>query len=203
MTVLNPIQSGDMNRAISGALKAHWRLLLLQGVVMLILGLLAVAVPAAATVVIEIYVGWLFLISGAFGLVAVFSAGNLPAFLWSLMTAALSVVAGILLLWKPAEGVVSLTLVLTAFFIAEGIFQIVASIAYREVIARSWGWMLLSGVADLALASVIILGWPMSAAWVVGLIVGVNLITSGFAIVMAALAGRNVTDALTDPDGRG
>jgi uncharacterized membrane protein HdeD (DUF308 family) len=202
MTVLTSIQDGDMSRAISGALKAHWRLLLFQGVAMVILGVLAVAVPAAATVVIEIYVGWLFLISGVVGLVAVFAAGSLPAFLWSLVTAALSVVAGILLLWKPAEGVVSLTLVLTAFFVAEGIFQIVASIAYRDVIARSWGWMLLSGVADLALAAVIILGWPMTAAWVVGLIVGVNLITSGFAVVMAALAGRDVTDAVTGAGGR-
>jgi uncharacterized membrane protein HdeD (DUF308 family) len=202
MTVLTSIQDGDMSRAISGALKAHWRLLLFQGVAMVILGVLAVAVPAAATVVIEIYVGWLFLISGVVGLVAVFAAGSLPAFLWSLVTAALSVVAGILLLWKPAEGVVSLTLVLTAFFVAEGIFQIVASIAYRDVIARSWGWMLLSGVADLALAAVIILGWPMTAAWVVGLIVGVNLITSGFAVVMAALAGRDVTDAVIGAGGR-
>jgi uncharacterized membrane protein HdeD (DUF308 family) len=198
MTTFNFSQGSDMSRAIGGALKAHWRLLFLQGVVMLILGVLAVAVPAAATVVVEIYVGWLFLISGAVGLVAMFSAGNLPAFLWSLVTAALSVVAGILLIGSPAEGVASLTLVLTAFFIAEGVWQIVTSIAYRDVLARTWGWMLLSGLSDLALAAIIILGWPTTAAWVVGLLAGVNLITSGFAIVMAALAGRDLTDALTD-----
>ena len=203
MTTLNFSQSGDMSRAISGALKAHWRLLFFQGVVMLILGVLAVAVPAAATVVVEIYVGWLFLISVVVGLVVVFSAGSLPAFLWSLVTAALSVVAGILLIGRPAEGVVSLTLVLTAFFIAEGVWQIVASIAYRDVLARTWGWMLLSGLSDLALAAIIILGWPTTAAWVVGLLVGVNLITSGFAIVMAALAGRDLTDALTDANQHG
>ena len=203
MTTLNFSQGGDMSRAIGGALKAHWRLLFFQGVVMLILGVLAVAVPAAATVVVEIYVGWLFLISGVVGLVAVFSAGSLPAFLWSLVTAALSVVAGILLIGRPAEGVVSLTLVLTAFFIAEGVWQIVASIAYRDVLARTWGWMLLSGLSDLALAAIIILGWPTTAAWVVGLLVGVNLITSGFAIVMAALAGRDLTDALTDANQHG
>ena len=202
MTVLNPGQ-GDMHRAISGALKAHWRLFLFQGVVMVILGVLAVAVPAVATVVVEIYVGWLFLISGVIGLVAIFSAGNLPAFVWSLVTAALSVVVGILLIWKPAEGVVSLTIVLTAFFIAEGVYQIVISIAHRDVIARSWGWMLVSGLADLALAAIIILGWPMTAAWVVGLIVGVNLITSGVAIVMMAFAAHDLADALTGASSRG
>jgi uncharacterized membrane protein HdeD (DUF308 family) len=63
--------------------------------------------------------------------------------------------------------------------------------------------MLLSGLSDLALAAIIILGWPTTAAWVVGLLVGVNLITSGFAIVMAALAGRDLTDALTDANQHG
>jgi uncharacterized membrane protein HdeD (DUF308 family) len=56
----------------------------------------------------------------------------------------------------------------------------------------SWGWMLVSGISDLALAAIIILGWPMTAGWALGLLVGINLITSGWAIVMTALAGRNV-----------
>jgi uncharacterized membrane protein HdeD (DUF308 family) len=59
----------------------------------------------------------------------------------------------------------------------------------------SWGWVLASGISDLILAAIIILGWPISAVWVLGLLVGVNLITSGWAIVMAALAGRNAPHA--------
>ena len=184
-----------MERAIGTALGAHWKLFLFQGVVILILGVLAVAVPVAATLAVDIFVGWLFLVSGIVGLVAMFSARNIPAFLWTLITAALSVAAGILLVWRPVEGAVSLTLLLTAFFIAEGLFQIAASFAYRDAIRGSWGWMLASGIADLALAAIIILDWPATVGWALGLLVGVNLITSGWAIVMTALAGRGVAKA--------
>ena len=188
-----------MQQAISDALGAHWRLFLFQGVIMLILGVLALAVPVAATITVDIFIGWLFLISGIVGLVALFSAKHIPAFLWNLVTAALSAVVGVMLIWKPVEGAVSITIVLTAFFIAEGVFQLVASIAYRDVISGSWGWMLASGISDLLLAAVIILGWPMTAVWTLGLLVGINLITSGLAVVMAALAGRQLTKDVMAP----
>lgn len=189
----------DMQRAIGDALGAHWKLFLFQGVVMIILGVLAVAAPAIATFAVDIFVGWLFLFSGIVGLVAIFSARNIPAFLWGLVTAALSAAVGIMLIWKPVAGALSLTFILTAFFIVEGIFQLVTSIAYREVMRGSWGWMLVSGIADLVLAALIILGWPTSAVWALGLLVGINLITSGWAIVAAALAGRSVAKELEAP----
>ena len=75
------------------------------------------------------------------------------------------------------------------FFTAEGLFQIVISIAYRDYLRDSWGWILLSGIADLVLAGIIVYGWPVTATWALGVLAGVNLITSGWAIVMAALAG--------------
>ncbi len=184
--------SNDMQHAISDALGVHWRLFMFQGVIMILLGVLAVAAPMMATVAVDIYVGWLFLISGIVGLVAMFSARDIPAFLWSLITAALSVAIGVLLIWKPVSGVLSLTILLTAFLIAEGVFQSATSIAYRDVMRGSWGWMLVSGLSDLALAAIIILGWPLTAVWVLGLVVGINLLTSGWAIVMMAFAGRNL-----------
>ncbi|HTN93583.1 MAG TPA: HdeD family acid-resistance protein [Gallionella sp.] len=191
MTSFDPVQN-IMQDAIGSALRAHWKLLMFQSIVMLILGFLAIAAPVIATIAVDIYIGWLFLISGIVGLVAMFSAKNIPAFLWSLLTAALSVIAGGLLIWNPVAGALSLTVVMTAFFIAEGVFQIVTSIAYHGVIGSSWGWMLVSGIADLVLAAIIILSWPVSAVWVLGLLVGINLITSGWAILMAALAGRKL-----------
>lgn len=185
-----------MENAIRDALRDHWGLFLFQGIAMLILGIVAVAWPAVATVAVDIYVGWLFLISGIVGLVAMFSARNLPAFFWTLITAALSTAVGVMLLWKPEAGVVSLTIVLTAFFVAEGIFQIVGSFAYRDVIPNSWGWLLFSGISDLILAGIILWAWPSSAVWTLGLIVGVNLITSGFAIVVTAIEGRSFVRTL-------
>src|SRR5689334_18214060 len=196
---MDPLRS-IMQHAISDALKTHWRLLLFQGVMMVLLGILAFAAPVAATIAVDIFVGWLFLISGVVGLVAVFSAKDIPAFLWSLITAALSVAAGVLLIWKPVEGALTLTLLLTAFFVAEGVFQIAASIAYRHVPGGSAGWMLLSGVADLVLVVLIFAGWPVTAAWTLGILVAINLITSGWAIVMAALAGRRLAHAAGVPE---
>jgi uncharacterized membrane protein HdeD (DUF308 family) len=186
----------EMQDALKDTLKAHWKLFLFQGVVMVILGILAVAWPAMATIAVDLYVGWLFLISGIVGLVAMFSARDVPAFLWTLLTAALAMAVGVLLIWKPVEGALSLTIVLTAFFVAEGIFQIVGSFSYRDVMPGSWGWMLVSGISDLFLAGILIVYWPVSAAWTLGLIVGINLITSGVAIVTAAIEARNIAQTL-------
>lgn len=179
-----------MPSTVRDALRAHWKMFLCQGVVMIILGIIAVVAPAAATVAIDIYVGWLLLLSGIVGLVAVFSAGSVSTFLWTLVTALLSIVVGAMLIGRPVAGAFSLTLVLTAFFIAEGIFQTVSSFTYRDVLPTTWGWMLASGIADLLLAGIIIWAWPTSALWALGLVVGVNLVTSGTAVVMMATAGR-------------
>ena len=195
MTFLNPT-ARDVRHTVDETMRPFWVLSLVQGVIMMILGVLAVIWPQISTVAADIYIGWIFLFSGIVGLVTMFWAPSIPAFLWSLLTAALSLVVGVLLIWHPVAGVVSLTLALIAFFIVEGIFQIAAAIRYRGAFPDSWGWMVLSGIVDLALAGLIISGWPGTASWALGLIVGVNLITSGLAITMAALAGRSIVKAV-------
>jgi len=185
-----------MQHAVRDTVRHHWQLFLTQGVIMTILGVFAVIWPQISTVAVDVYVGWLFLLSGIVGLASMFLAQNVQAFLWLLLTAALSLFVGIVLLWHPVEGAVSLTLVLIAFLVVEGIFQIATSISYRDVFPDSWGWLMASGIADLILAAMIIKGWPSTAGWALGLIVGVNLITSGTAIVMVALAGRSVVKAI-------
>lgn len=182
----------EAQRAFDETLRAYWVLFMVHGVIMIVLGALAVIWPQISTVAADIYLGWIFLFSGVVGLVTIFFAPSIPAFLWSLLTAALSLIVGILLLWHPVEGIVSLTLVLIAFFIAEGVFQIAAAIRHRDDLPDSWGWMVMSGIADLILAWVIISGWPGTASWAIGLIVGINLLTSGLAITMAALAARSL-----------
>ncbi len=194
-------EMSDMHRGIQDTLKAHWRLLMFQGVALIVLGVLAIGAPMLATIAVDIYIGWLFLIAGIVGLVAMFSADDIAAFLWTLITAALSVALGVLLIWKPVEGTLTLTLALTAFFVAEGVFQVVTSIAYRKAMAGTWGWMLASGVCDLILVGIIIYGWPLSAAWTLGLLAGVSLLTSGWAIVMTAFAARDVVTKVADAVG--
>jgi uncharacterized membrane protein HdeD (DUF308 family) len=186
----------DFQNAIRTTMRENWKWFVFQGIVMLILGCLAVAEPVIASVAVDIYIGWLFLFGGVLGLVAMFSARDASAFFWMLLTAALSLAVGIMLIWKPAEGTVSLTMVLTAFFIAEGAFQIAASFSYRDIMPGSWGWLLASGISDLVLAGFIIYFWPESASWTLGLIVGINLITTGLGILITAIEVSKVGKSL-------
>ena len=129
----------DMQRAVRDTVRLHWQLFLAQGVIMLILGVLAVVWPQISTLAVDIYVGWLFLLSGIVGILTMFLARDVQAFLWMLLTAALSLFVGVMLVWHPTEGAVSLTMVLTAFFIVEGVVQIVASLSYRDVFPEPMG----------------------------------------------------------------
>ena len=181
----------DLHRGVRDTLSARWALLMFEGVALIVLGVLALAAPYIATIAVEIFISWLFLIAGIVGLVAMFYADDIAAFSWTLVTAALSLCLGVLLLYKPGAGAATLTLALTAFFVAEGVFQVVTSLAYRKALPDAWVWLLASGVCDLILVAIIVYSWPLSAAWTLGLLAGVNLLTSGCAIVIVAFAARN------------
>jgi uncharacterized membrane protein HdeD (DUF308 family) len=188
---------GDMQQSIREVVRTYSGAFLAQGILMTLLGVAAVVWPQVSSLAVDVYVGWVLLLSGIIGLAMMFLAPNAAGFLWSLLTGALALFAGVLLLWHPVQGVVSLTMVLIAFFVVEGLFQIAVAFAYRSALPESWAWMLLSGIADLILAGLIIAGWPSSAAWALGLIVGINLITSGVALAIAAVASRRAIQEIT------
>jgi uncharacterized membrane protein HdeD (DUF308 family) len=121
----------ESQRTIADA-PAQWRLYVFEGVVMIVLGVLAIAYPVFATLAVDLYLGWLFLISGVLVLVATFAVRHVPGFWWALVTALLAIVVGLALLLRPAAGIMSLTAVLTAFFVVEGAFQTVTAWSYRE-----------------------------------------------------------------------
>ncbi len=188
--------SSDLNMALDHereVIHDHWILFLIQGVVLAALGLLAIGAPLLATVVAVKMAGWLFLIGGIVGIVSFFTGRDVPGSIWSFLTAALAILAGIYLLRHPFVGMMSLTLILAAFFAAQGITQIFASLAHRRAL-KSWGWVLLSGIIDLVLAGIIMAGWPGTSAWVIGLLVGVNLFMYGLALIMTSIASRTVTE---------
>ena len=187
----------ESHRTIADALKANWRAYVFEGVVTIVLGVLAIAYPVFATLAVDLYLGWLFLFSGVLALVAMFSVRHVPGFWWALVTALLAILVGLALLLRPTAGIISLTAVLTAFFIVEGAFQAAAALSYREAIPRSWGWLLASGIADLVLAAIIISGWPGTVAWTLGLLAGVSLVTSGWAILMVAFGARSLVQSVT------
>ena len=174
---------------IAATIHAHWKLFLAQGILLMVLGLLAVAMPNIATLAVEIFVGWLFLIAGILRAVSVWHARQMPGFGWSMLGALLAVLLGLILIARPLAGVLTLTMVLVAFFILEGITAIVVAVQHRDHL-KSWGWVLFSGIIDLLLAYLIWAGWPSSAAWAIGLLVGINMIFFGLSLVMTALAAR-------------
>jgi len=178
-----------MRRQIAATIHAHWKLVLAQGIVLMVLGLLAVAMPNIATLAVEIFVGWLFLIAGILRAVSVWHARQMPGFGWSMLGALLAVLLGLILIARPLAGVLTLTMVLVAFFILEGITAIVVAVQHRDHL-KSWGWVLFSGIIDLLLAYLIWQGWPSSAGWAIGLLVGINMIFFGLSLVMTALAAR-------------
>ena len=170
----------------------HWVLFLIQGIILAILGLLAIGAPFLATVVVVKLAGWLFLIGGIVALASLFTGRGVPGSFWSFLSAIVSILAGIYILYNPLLSVAAFTLVLAAFFFAQGITQIFASLSHRRVL-RSWGWVLISGIVDLILGGIIVSGWPATSTWVIGILVGVNLFMYGVALIMTALASKDVT----------
>ena len=189
------IASTDLNISLDRereVIHDHWLLFLIQGYLLAALGLLAIGAPFLATVVVVKLAGWLFLMGGVIGLASLFTGRQVPGSFWSFFSAIVSILAGIYILYRPLSGMLSLTLVLAAFFFAQGITQIFASLSHRRVL-KSWGWVLLSGVVDLILGGIIMSGWPETSAWVLGILVGVNLFMFGVALIMTAFASKDVT----------
>src|ERR1700691_2513183 len=110
--------------AVAKSLTEHWKLFLIEGIILVVLGVLAVMVPLLAGLAVTVLFGWLFLISGIAGLISTFAMRHAPGFWWSLASAVLGIVVGLLLLVQPAQGLLSLTYLLIAFFILEGIATI-------------------------------------------------------------------------------
>jgi uncharacterized membrane protein HdeD (DUF308 family) len=190
-----PTEPTDVRRAVVSAIHEHWVLFLIEGIVLVVLGAAAIIVPVIATLAFTLLIGWLFLISGVVGLITTFWMRNAPGFWWSLISALIAIAAGIVLILWPISGTISLTLVLIAFFIIEGVVTLMYAFDHRAQLSGRWGWMLASGIVDLILAGIIFAGLPESATWALGLLVGINLLFGGVAMIGMALAARSAAPA--------
>jgi uncharacterized membrane protein HdeD (DUF308 family) len=180
----------QLQRAVETSVHDHWVLYLVEGIILSLLGVAAIAIPPIGTLAVEILFGWLFLIGGVVGLITTFWMRQAPGFWWSLLSAILGVAAGIVLLLWPLSGVLSLTLILIVFFIIEGIASIMYAFEHKTALPGRWGWMLVSGIIDLFLAAVIFAGLPGTATWALGLLVGIYMVFGGTALIVMALHAR-------------
>ena len=164
---------------------------MIYGIVLILMGAIAIIAPGVATLAASVLIGWLLLISGVFGLIAAFWAGiSAPGFWWHLLTAVLYLLAGTALLWDPFAGALTLTIILAAYLLATGVTKIVLSLRYRPALPRAWGWVLVSALIDIVLGLLIVSGLPGTSLWVLGLLIGINLLFTGVALVVTALHFR-------------
>jgi uncharacterized membrane protein HdeD (DUF308 family) len=186
-----PDQLNKLQSKVNAAVREHWKAFLFEGILLSIIGLAAMIVPPLASLAITIFLGWMFLVSGIAGLFATYWARNMPGFWWSLISAALAVLAGGILLARPMQGVLTLTIVIGAYFLAEGVATIMYALEHRKELSGRWSWLLIAGLMDIVIAFFIIAGLPGSAEWAIGLLVGINLLFGGATLIGMALAARN------------
>lgn len=170
-----------------------WGWFLALGIVLIVAGLVAIAFPLFSTIAAKIVLGWLFLIGGAMMILHAFQAPGWQGFLWELLIGILYAVAGGYLAFFPLTGLLTLAILLAVLFIVEGIFEVIMALRVRP--HEGWGFLLLSGLAALAVGVMIYMDLPGSAVWALGLLVGINLIFSGWSYVFLALAGRRAHEA--------
>jgi len=187
---MSPLAKTDVSAAVKRSMHDHWGLFLAEGIAVSALGVAAIIVPPIAGLFATVVLGWLFLIAGIVGLFATLRARKVPGFRWSLLSALVAIIAGGLLLWNPLQGLVTLTYVLTAFFITDGILIIILAIVHRRELSGKWEWMMVNGVMDLIIAGIIIAGFPATLVWAFGLLVGIDMLFGGASLIAMALEAR-------------
>lgn len=167
-------------------LAQRWRLLLAVGSTMILLGSLAIIFSTAFTFLSVVMLAGLLLSGGVLQLAQVSFAAPFKQYAMPLLVALAYIIGGIVMLINPLKGSMALTMLIAIIIAFVGILRISASLQMRGV--PGWGWGLFSGVISLWLAGLIFSEWPESALWVVGLLLGIELVFQGWAFVMLALS---------------
>lgn len=176
----------DNGNFFHGKLRAASSKLLWLGLAMVLLGLAAIAFPIFTTLAATILVGWALLLSGVAIFISSFWIHGTGPFFGVNLFGLLSTAAGVFLLFNPLAGAVALTLVLGVMFMFQGAAELVFSLEMRP--ASGWVGMLISGLASIVLAIIIVSGWPGISLIALGLLVGINFLSSGLGYIFASRA---------------
>ena len=179
---------------IKTALGKSWKLLLTAGIISTVLGAIAIIVPPLASVTITYLVGILLLIGAVAFVAEAISRGSTGHRIWSALLAVLYVFAGVWLIINPVSGTITLTWILAIFFLLIGVLRLLAGIASRGKVPTA-GWTLVTGVRSIVIAVLVIGDLPSSAAWAIGLLVGIQLLFDGFALIATAMAGKKLAES--------
>jgi uncharacterized membrane protein HdeD (DUF308 family) len=166
----------------------HWVWYLLLGLVLVVGGFAAITFPFLSTIAAKIALGWIFLVSGGMTIAHAFSAGKWQGFFLNLLIGIIYVVAGGYLVLLPLAGIVTLTIVVAALFLVDGLLEVIMALRIRP--HEGWSWVLISGLAAIVLGGMIGLQLPNSATWAIGLLVGIKMIFAGWSFISLAIAGH-------------
>jgi uncharacterized membrane protein HdeD (DUF308 family) len=183
----------SLDPEVRAGLARSWKGLMTIGVAAIVVGCIAILVPAVASVGTAIFIGWILLVLGAFLLAAAFSAQSVGSLLLRLVWAALTVIVGIWLIVEPHNGTLTLTFVLGVYFLFMGLTRITVAFLGRG--QPNAGWLGLSGVCGLLIGILVLAKFPSSADWAIGLLVGIDLIFAGWTLTSIALLGKELSKA--------
>ena len=179
-----------MREATRKTVRSGSLLYLIQGILLVIAGVLALVYPLMTNVAVAVFLGWMLLLSGLFQAVSLIGGGKTPGFWLQLISAALSVIVGVLFLRNPAVAVGTLVMLMSVFFLIEGISKTVFSLTIRPF--PNWGWVLASGILGILIAFWLLANPGMSLL-LLGILIGVQLIAEGIALASMAWTVRKET----------
>jgi len=181
-------------------LKHHWGRFVVLGAALIVLGVVALGSAGIATIASVFVFGWILVVAGILETIHAWRVRGWSGVMRHVLGGVLSFVVGGLIVANPAAGMLSLTLLMAAFFIVGGIFRIVTALSFRFA---GRGWAVAGGVVTVALGAMIAAEWPVSAVWVIGTFVGIDLIFDGWSLIMAGLGARELAaddrDAMSPP----
>lgn len=162
----------------------YWVMWMIFGILLMVGGFFLLSAPVIASVASVFVFGTLLLAAGFVHVITAFLDKNSNHLWLHLVIAAVTIVIGFLMLFSPGITLAALTLLIAAFFLSSGLFRIIGSLVNRF---PGWGWFFLNGLVSLALGILILIHWPASSLWVIGLFIGIDLIFAGWSLVMISL----------------
>ena len=160
------------------------------GILLIVIGLAAIAVPFLAGVAASLLFGWLLVIAGIAHLVYAWSERRAGAVLWQILIGAVYLIAALYMLVFPIAGVATLTLVVAFYIVAEGAFEVAVFVRLRRL--HGAAWFLLNGLVSLLLGGLILLYWPFSSLWAVGTLMGISLLLGGIARITLPMSSPGI-----------
>ena len=178
---------------VLGEVTIKWGWMLALGIIMVILGTIGLGMTFALTIASVWFFGILLLIGGGIQLVDAFMCNGWKSILWHILIALLYLAGGAVIIWDPVLASATFTLFIAGMLVGTGIFRIIIAFQMRGI--PGWVWVLIGGIAAIALGIMIFAQWPVSGLWVIGLFVAIEMLFNGWSQIMIALAAKAASKA--------